>query len=160
VFRLQFRIPNPGGDGSSGRLGQFKLHGPLGLLLHNHRSRQNLIAVGDVAHTEIYEIASTQLAVNREVEQCQISGLMRVLKLNPDGPDVLRLQRRLLPNQLAFVPGFPLLTDCMTDSFIVDRSRIVLLLCKGSFYVECRMRTVGQQRSHARSKTSRYSITI
>jgi hypothetical protein len=26
-----------------------------------------------------------------------------------DGPDVLRLQRRLLAHQLAFVPGFPVL---------------------------------------------------
>jgi hypothetical protein len=91
------------------RLGQFKLHGPLGLLLHNHRSRQNLISVGDVAHTQIHEIATTQLAVNREVKHCQVSGLMRVLKLNPDGPDILRFQRWLLTNQLAFIPGFPVL---------------------------------------------------
>ena len=67
LFRLQFRLLNPGGDGSSGRLGQFKLHRPLGFLLHDHRSRQSLIAVGDVAHAQIDEIATTQLAVNREV---------------------------------------------------------------------------------------------
>jgi hypothetical protein len=32
---------------------------------------------------------------------------MRVLKVDSDGPDVLRLQRRLLTNRFAFVPGFP-----------------------------------------------------
>jgi hypothetical protein len=85
LLRLKFRLLNPGGDGSSRRLGQFKLHGPLGLFLHDHRSRQNLIAVGDVAHTQIDEIATTQLAVKREVKHCQVSDLMRVQKLNPDG---------------------------------------------------------------------------
>lgn len=59
----------------------------------------------DVAHTQVDEIATAQLTVNREVEHCQVSGLMRVLQLNQDGPDVLRLQRRFLTNQLAFVPG-------------------------------------------------------
>ena len=32
---------------------------------------------------------------------------MRVLKVDSDGPNVLRLQRRLLTNRFAFVPGFP-----------------------------------------------------
>jgi hypothetical protein len=63
----------------------------------------------DIAYTQIDEIATAQLAINREVEHCEVSGLMRVLQLNPDGPDVLRLQWWLLTNQLAFVPGFPVL---------------------------------------------------
>jgi hypothetical protein len=51
----------------------------LGLSLHDHRSRQDLIAVCDVAHAQIYEIAATQLAVNRQVEHRQVSDLMSVL---------------------------------------------------------------------------------
>jgi hypothetical protein len=59
---------------------------------------------------QIDEIAAAQLAVDREVEHGQVSNLMRVLKLNSDGPDVLRLQRWLLTDQLAFVPGFPVMS--------------------------------------------------
>ena len=79
------------------------------VLLHDRCTCQNLTAVSDVAHTQIDEIATAQLTVNREIEHCQVSGLMGVLKLNPDSPDVLGLQRWLLTNQLAFVPGFPVL---------------------------------------------------
>ena len=65
-----------------------------------------MLSVHDVLDAEIDEVAATQLAVDREVEHCQVSNLMRVLKVNLDGPDVLRLKRRLLTNQFAFVPGF------------------------------------------------------
>ena len=53
------------------------------------------------------EIAAAQLAVIGEVEHHQISNVMGVLKMNADGPDVLGFEQRLLPNQFAFVPGFP-----------------------------------------------------
>lgn len=59
----------------------------------------------DVAVAKIDEGATTQLAVNREVEHCHVTDLMRILKLNPDSPDVLRLQWRLLTNRLALFQG-------------------------------------------------------
>jgi hypothetical protein len=79
----------------------------LGFPLNDHGPGQDLVSVRDVADAEIDEVATAQFAVDREVEHCQVSNLMRVLKLNSDGPDVLRLQRRLLTDQFAFVPGFP-----------------------------------------------------
>jgi hypothetical protein len=66
-----------------------------------------LVAVRDIANTQINKIAPAQLAIDREVEHSQAPNLMRMLKLNSDCPDVLRLEGRLLPDQLAFVPGFP-----------------------------------------------------
>jgi len=60
--------------------------------------------VRDVADADFDEIASAQLAVDCEVEHSQVSNLMRVLKLNPDRPDVFRLQRWLLTDKFAFVP--------------------------------------------------------
>ena len=63
--------------------------------------------VHDVADAQIDEIATAQLAVDREVEHSLVSNLMGVLKLNSDCPDFLRLKWRFLPDQLAFVPGFP-----------------------------------------------------
>ena len=110
LLRLQLRLLDPGGDRSPRRLGQFKLHRPLGLSLHDHRPGQDLVAVRDVANAQIDEIAAAQLAVDREVEHGQVSNLMRVLKVNSDGPDVLRLERWLLADQLAFVPRFPVLS--------------------------------------------------
>ena len=50
---------------------------------------------------------------------------MRVLKMNADGPDVLGLQRRLLPYQFAFVPGFPRVIGFHVRLLVVDRSLIV-----------------------------------
>ena len=43
----------------------------------------------------------------------------------------------------------------MTDSFVVDRSLIVLYGAKGGFPLSCRMRTIGQDRSLALPHTAR-----
>ena len=110
LLRLHFRLLDPRGDGGSGRFCQLELNRSLRLSLNNYRSGQYLGAVRDVADAQIDEIAAAQLAVNREVEHSQVSYLMCVLELNPDRPDVLRLQRRLLTDKFAFVPGFPMLS--------------------------------------------------
>ena len=62
--------------------------------------------MGDVAHAQTDEIAATQLAVDRQVEHGQVTNRMGVLKVDADGPDVLRLERWLLADEFAFVPGF------------------------------------------------------
>ncbi len=110
LLRLQHRLLYPRFDSGPGRLRQLELDRPLRLSLHDHRTGQNLVAVRDVANTQIDEVATPQFAVDREVEHCQVANLMRALKLNTDCPDVLRLERRLLTDQLAFVPGFPVLS--------------------------------------------------
>jgi len=107
LLRFQFRLLDPGGDCDPRRLRQFKLHGPLRFSLHDHRTGQNPVAVSDVPNMQIDQVATPQFAVDREVEHGKVSNLMIVLKLNSDCPNVLRLQRWLLANQLAFVPGFP-----------------------------------------------------
>jgi hypothetical protein len=109
LLRLQFRLLDPGGDSGSGRFGQLELDRPLRLSLHYHRTSQDLVAMRDVAHPQIHKVAPAQLAVDRQVEHRQISNLMGVLKLNSNCPDVLRLQRWFLPDQLAFVLRFPVL---------------------------------------------------
>jgi hypothetical protein len=45
---------------------------------------------------QIDQVATPQLAVDREVEHGKVSNLMRILELYPDGPDVLRLEGRFL----------------------------------------------------------------
>jgi len=81
--------------------------------------------VSDVANAKIDEIAAAQLAVNGEIEQRQISNLTGILKMNTDRPDVLGLERWLLPYQFAFVPGFPRVIGFHVRLLVVDRSLIV-----------------------------------
>jgi hypothetical protein len=54
------------------------------------------------------EIAASELAVDRKVEQGEISFPALQLKPNPNGPDIFRLERALLADQAALVPGSPL----------------------------------------------------
>jgi len=61
----------------------------------------------NIANAQVHEIAAAELAVDREVEHRQGSKLMGVVKPNSDRRDVLRLERRIRPDHLAFVPGFP-----------------------------------------------------
>jgi hypothetical protein len=63
-----------------------------------------MTAQSDVIDPKSNEIATTQLAVDGEVEQRQIA--LAVLELQPDanGPDLLRLKRALLADETAFVP--------------------------------------------------------
>jgi hypothetical protein len=54
-------------------LGDFKLHRALGLLLHDDRSRADAITMRNVSDAQPDQIASTQLAVDGQVEQCEIA---------------------------------------------------------------------------------------
>lgn len=65
--------------------------------------------MGNVAHTQADEVAATQLAVDGQVEHGEVTDSMGVLEINSNGPDVLRLQGRLLADELALVPCFALL---------------------------------------------------
>jgi hypothetical protein len=110
LLRLQLRFLYPRCYSCPGGLCQLKLHWPLCFPLHNHCTGQYLVAVRDVPNVQINKIAAPELAVDSEVEHRQVSNLMRILELNPDSPDVLRLQGWFLTNQLAFVPGFPVMS--------------------------------------------------
>ena len=105
VLRLHIGLFNPSSDSQPGRLGQLELHRPLRLSLDDHGSGQDLIGVNHVAHPQAHQIAAAQLAVDRQVEHGQVADLMPVLQVESNGPDILWLERWLLADQLAFVPG-------------------------------------------------------
>jgi hypothetical protein len=65
-------------------------------------------------------VAAAQLAVDRQIEQRQLSRLPGHAQLSANGPDLVQLQRRLLANQLAFVPRLM----CGRDE-----SLVVFLVC-------------------------------
>lgn len=63
----------------------------------------------NVAHPKAYQVATSQLAVNRHVEHGEITNCVFVLEEDSNGPYVFRLKRRLLTDKLALIPCFTLL---------------------------------------------------
>ena len=61
--------------------------------------------MGHVHDLKPDEIAASQLAVNGQIEQSKVSGAAGQLEANSNRPDLMQLQWRLLPDQLALVPG-------------------------------------------------------
>lgn len=60
--------------------------------------------MGHVADLECNEVTSAQLAVDAEVEECELANQAFHLKTHAQGPDILHLEGSLLPNNFAFVP--------------------------------------------------------
>ena len=51
-----------------------------------------MVAVGDIADGEADKIASGELAVDGQVEQCEVADVMGIPDVNSDCPDVLELR--------------------------------------------------------------------
>jgi hypothetical protein len=60
----------------------------------------------NVPDLEGHQIAATKLAVDAQVEQREFADAAFHLQPDAQGPDVLELERRLLPNDLSLVPRF------------------------------------------------------
>ena len=59
-----------------------------------------------VAYAKSHQIASAELAVDAEVEQCKLSQAFLHLQANSDCPDLFELERCFLTDELALVPCF------------------------------------------------------
>ena len=75
-------------------LGQLELHGLPGLLLHDGRAMPGRGVDDELADAQLHEVTSAQLAVNGEVEQCQVTDAALALKGEADGPDLFELKGR------------------------------------------------------------------
>src|SRR5665213_4437199 len=95
LLRLQMRRGDPGGDRIAGLLGDLELNRTLRLLLHDNGEGRYQAALAHIMHAESNPIEAAQLAVDGEVEQCQLPDSLRQLQANPDGPDLFQLQRGL-----------------------------------------------------------------
>ena len=81
----------------AGLFGDLEFDRPTGLALSDCRVVDGVAVWGNVCHPEANHVAAAQLAVDRKIEQCQISSPSGDLKSRSDGPDVLRLERRFCP---------------------------------------------------------------
>ncbi|PZS44737.1 hypothetical protein A7X61_09300 [Stenotrophomonas maltophilia] len=85
-------------------MGDLELERPAGLLLHDQGARRYLSIVGDVRHPQLYQVASAEPGIYREIEQREITAPVTRLELDADGPDVFQIEWHLLVDQLSFVP--------------------------------------------------------
>ncbi len=91
-------------DRLAGLIGQLKPNRPTGFLLSDRGAIHRIAARGDVLHAYRDDVATAQLAVDRQVEEGQIPLLALDLQLGPDRPHVARAQRWLSTDELALVP--------------------------------------------------------
>jgi hypothetical protein len=68
LLRLQTSSRYPNGGRVSGLLGDFELHRSLSLLLHDNRAGRNMRTLDHIVDAESNQIATAQLAVDRQVE--------------------------------------------------------------------------------------------
>jgi hypothetical protein len=61
--------------------------------------------VTDIPHPQLYEITGPKFAVYRQIEQGEFSAPIGELQAHAYGPDLFELERRLLTNELALIPG-------------------------------------------------------
>jgi hypothetical protein len=57
-----------GQDAPPGGLKKFKLNGPAGLLLNDHRAGPNPAAANEVADLDLHDVASAQFAINGRIK--------------------------------------------------------------------------------------------
>jgi len=104
VLRLQRRFPDPCLHGLASGLRDLELHRALGLVLHDDGAWCHLVAMAHVPDLEGNEVASPQLAIDAQVEEREFAYAAFHLKVDAQRPDVLQLEGRLLPDDLALVP--------------------------------------------------------
>jgi hypothetical protein len=101
---MQVLFLQPARHSLPGLLCDLELNRPAYLPLHHRRSGPYPTIEGHVVDAECNEVTGSQLAVERQIEQGQIPDTMSNLEPDPNGPDLLRLERRFGSNQLAPVP--------------------------------------------------------
>jgi hypothetical protein len=77
----------------------------MSFLLEDEASRCHDLTVADVSNPKLYEVASSKFAVDCQVEECQFPASVRHLQTDADRPNLFELERCLLSNKLALVPG-------------------------------------------------------
>ena len=93
----------PFGNSNPSRLGDLELHWSVSLLLHHDCAGRDPAPLNDVSNLKRYQVASPKLAVDGEVEECQLTRPVRQFEANANRPDFFCLEGRLLADQLAVV---------------------------------------------------------
>jgi hypothetical protein len=77
-----------------------ELHRVLRLVPHHDCAGRHLVAMTNGADLEGHKVAAAELAVDAKVEQGKLANTALHLRADAQCPDVLDLERRLLPNAM------------------------------------------------------------
>jgi len=78
-------------------LGDFELHCPLCLLLHDHGPRSDETTVAYIADAQLHQVTGSKFAVDRKIERGKFTRSFSDLETDSNRPNILQLQGRLLP---------------------------------------------------------------
>src|SRR3981081_4222426 len=95
---------NPRGYRRACRLRDLELYRSAGFLLKDEGAGRHALAVADVAYPQLHEIARTELAIGRAIEEGEISASTGNLKSYANRPYLLEFEWRLLAYELSLVP--------------------------------------------------------
>jgi hypothetical protein len=98
-------MTHPIADCCSGLLGDLELDRSAGLPLDHRGAVPDSAPDAHVVDLEPHEATAPQLAVEGQMEQSEVASALFELRPDADCPDLLWLQRALLPDEAAFVPG-------------------------------------------------------
>jgi hypothetical protein len=87
-----------------GQLGDLELDWSACLLLNDRGTVSNPASGAHIVDLQSYKVAAPQLAIDGEIKEGKVALSMFELKPDPNGPNVLRLQRALLPGKPSLVP--------------------------------------------------------
>ena len=104
VLCFQFRMGNPRGYRRACRLRNLELYRSAGFLLKDEGAGRHALAVADVAYPQLHEIARTELAIDSQIEEGEISTSTGNLKSYANRPYLLEFEWRLLAYELSLVP--------------------------------------------------------
>jgi hypothetical protein len=95
----------PIADRRPGLLGDLELDRPGRFLLDHGSTVPYLRSDTYVLHSEPHEVATAQLAVDRDIKQCQVPATVFKLESDADRPDLFWFERTLLADEAPLVPG-------------------------------------------------------
>ena len=98
------RATYPGPDGLARVLRNLELDRPLGLALDNRHAFADPITNHKISDIQTNEVAASQLAIDRKIEECQVPEIAREFKPGADGPNLLREKRAFLTDKAPLVP--------------------------------------------------------
>jgi hypothetical protein len=89
-------------DCRSGLFGNLELDRPAGFSLDHCGAVLHSATNAHVAHPEPHQVATPQLAIDGQIEECEVASVP--LKLEPDRPYLLRFEGAFLAGQASLVP--------------------------------------------------------
>ncbi len=101
---MQVLLLQPAPHSLPGLLCDLELNGPPRLPLHDRSSAPHPAIEGYIVNPKRDEVAGSQLAVERQIQQSQVANSVRNLEPDPNGPDLLGFERWFRSDQLAPVP--------------------------------------------------------